>query len=206
MVEYGFERQDGGFCYRTRIAGEQFQLTVTVSDCGMVDTLVADTASGEAYVLHLIPDAVGAFVGRVRSDYEAVLADIAEKCFEPDVFKSTQARELAEYAYRKYGSRLEFLWSKFPDNAVLRRIDTGKWYAALLTVSRRKLGFDSDESVEIIDLRMPREQAESIVDGRIFLPGYHMNKRSWYTVVLDNIVPTAELIRRMGESHSLAVR
>lgn len=52
--------------------------------------------------------------------------------FEPNVFKSVYAKELIEYVCSTYGDELEFLWQKFPDNAIWRRKDTGKWYGALL--------------------------------------------------------------------------
>ena len=41
--------------------------------------------------------------------------------------------------YTYYCDELEFLWQKFPDNAVWRRKDNKKWYGALLTVSKEKL-------------------------------------------------------------------
>lgn len=53
------------------------------------------------------------------------------------------------------------MWKKFPDNTVVRRKDNKKWYAAILTVSRRKLGFDSNEMVEILDLKMTSEDIEN---------------------------------------------
>lgn len=51
-----------------------------------------------------------------------------------------------------YQDELEFLWKRFPDNAVYRRKDTGKWYGAMLTISKQKLGLDSSEKVVILDL------------------------------------------------------
>lgn len=36
-------------------------------------------------------------------------------------------------------------------------------------------------------------------------PGYHMNKRHWNTVVLDGVVPEAELWRMVDDSYRLVV-
>lgn len=36
-----------------------------------------------------------------------------------------------EYVRKKYGDELEFLWTKFPDNAAWRRKDNRKWYGVL---------------------------------------------------------------------------
>jgi len=95
---------------------------------------------------------------------------------------------------------------KFPNNAVVRRKDTKKWYAALLTVSRRKLGFDSEEMAEIIDLRMTPEDIEKMVDGTRLLPGYHMNKKHWITICLDDTVSLKEICSLIDDSYNLAFK
>ena len=38
------------------------------------------------------------------------------------------------------------------------------------------------------------------------LPGYHMNKRHWNTVVLDADVPRGEIERMIDSSYALVVR
>jgi predicted DNA-binding protein (MmcQ/YjbR family) len=38
------------------------------------------------------------------------------------------------------------------------------------------------------------------------LPGYHMNKRHWNTVVLDGSLPEADLHSMIDESHALVVQ
>ena len=96
------------------------------------------------------------------------------------------------------------MWQKFPNNAVVRRQDNQKWYVAILTVSRRKLGFDSDENAEIIDLRANPEEMTAIVDCINYLPGYHMNKKHWFTICLDGSVSTDEICQRIDKSYALA--
>jgi len=46
---------------------------------------------------------------------------------------------------------LEFLWKKSPKNAVIRRKTSNKWYAVILTISKRKLNLDTDEIIEVSD-------------------------------------------------------
>ena len=38
------------------------------------------------------------------------------------------------------------------------------------------------------------------------LPGYHMNKRHWNTVVLDGSIPVADVLAMIDESYELVVR
>ena len=204
LLRFGFIESDNSYVYHTDLVGGQMRLTVKIDSDGKIDTEVVDHSSGEEYVLHQVDSAVGSFVGQVRDEYESVLEKISEACCTVEVFKSAQAKEVIAYIHSTYRDGLEYLWKKFPENAVVRRKDNQKWYAALLTVSRRKLGFDAEEKAEILDLRMTSEEIETAVDGVKILPGYHMNKKHWITICLDSSVPIDEICKLIDESYVLA--
>lgn len=201
LAPFGFK--DGSFS--ELILGGQFELKLFVDSEGKLFSRLLETAFGEEYVLHLVEGAQGEFIGEVKSAYNAVIERFFKNCCEREIFKSEQSHEVIEYARKTYGDELEFLWEKFDDNAVLRRKDSGCWYCALLTVSRSKLGFDSGERVEVIDLRMRPESAD-MIDGKKYLAGYHMNKKSWFTIVLDGTVPTEDIFEKIDESYRLAAK
>lgn len=81
-----------------------------------------------------------------------------------------------------------------------------KWYAAILTVKVEKLGLTDDCMLEVIDLRGEPEFVARIPDGERFFPGYHMNKKHWFTVLLDGSVPDDEICRLLDESYVLAAK
>ena len=206
LLRYGFCRDGGEYTYETGIAGGRFVLTVRVStsESGAVDAEIRDANTGEAYVLHRVNAATGAFVGQVRNERDEVLRAVADACFDPDVFKSASARRAIDHVRAAFGAEPEYLWQKFPGNAVWRRADNRKWFGALLRVAASKLGIGGDEQVEILDLRAAPEALAALVDGKRFFPGYHMNKRHWYTLLLDGSTPEGELFERIGESYDLA--
>lgn len=206
LVSVGFEEHNGSYYYYTDLLDGQMRMNITVLYDGNVSTEVIDNNSGEEYILHNIADATGAFVGQVKAEYDAVLEEISSKCFETDVFKSEQAKRLIQYVREKYGDELEFLWKKFSDNAIWRRKDTNKWYAVLLIVSKRKLGIDSDETVEILDLRIKPENLDDLLDNKKYFAGYHMNKKHWYTICLDDSVSFEEICERVAISYTLALK
>ncbi|WP_208293491.1 MmcQ/YjbR family DNA-binding protein [Zophobihabitans entericus] len=142
----------------------------------------------------------------VRADYHNVLQKIAEQCFELNIFKSDDAKKIIEYIRNTYHDELEFLWPKFPNNAIFRRKDTSKWYGAILTLSKRKLGIESDEIIEILDLRINPEEVTAVVDHKTFFPGYHMNKKHWYTICLDGSLPIEDIYQRIDISYQLATK
>jgi predicted DNA-binding protein (MmcQ/YjbR family) len=119
------------------------------------------------------------------------------------VFKSEYAQRVIKYVKERYNDELQFLWVKFPKNAVFRRKDNKKWYAALLVLEKRKLGVDSEDVVDIIDLRAMSEDIDHLLDGEGYFPGYHMNKDNWITICLDGSVPIDEIYDRIDESYYL---
>lgn len=203
LVSFGFEKQVSGFEYKTALPSSGFEMNAIVSDFGEVLTEVIDPSTGDEYILHL-GKAPGAFAGQVKDEYDHVLDQILAACFEMDVFKSDQAKELIAFVKEEYGDELEYLWKKFPDNAVLRRKDNGKWYAALLTVSKKKLGLPGDEKAEILDLRHDPVTLPDLIDGKKYFPGWHMNKKNWYTIILDGSVSIDEIKERIRNSYALA--
>lgn len=214
---FGFAEAVDGYVYATTLLGGQFAMTVMISSKGRVSAEVIETDSGESYVLHRVSGATGAFVGQVREEYERVMTRIADACFEPDVFKSEGARRVIQYVRDTYQNEPEYLWRRFPDNAIVRRSDNAKWYLAILTVRKEKLGLPGAGTIEVIDIRMKPEDVTTLVDGVRYFPGYHMNKKHWVTLCLDAPtseppslflplpVPLEEIFHRIDASFALAV-
>lgn len=204
MLTYGFVKLNDLYTYKSIIAEGQFQLLVMSTEEGKIDTKVTDLESGEEYVLHRIKESAGAFVGMIRGEHERLLLEIAQTCFEADIYKNEVTKQLIAYVQETYGDELEFLWKSTPENSIWRRKETSKWYAAILVLSRRKLGMDSDEYVEIIDLRMS-PNVETVIDNEKYFPGFHMNKKHWYTICLDGTIAVEEICKRIDESYKLAL-
>ena len=205
LAEYGFVCRSDGWDHTTDIMQGAFRLAVGIDKSGAVETDLTEIETGEPYVLYKT-NAAGSYIGEIRGAIESVLADIAARCFVPAAFRTGQAEMAIQYVRETYGDELEFLWKKFPDNAVWRRKDNKKWYGAILTVAGSKLGLPTGRIVEIIDLRMKPGQKEDVLARDNYYPGWHMNKNSWYTLVLDGGVPDEELKTRIDESYTLAIK
>ena len=201
---FGFEKDKGNYKYETDIFDGMFRLHVVITLAGNVDTNLFESDTGEEYVLYKT-NSIGSFVGAVRTKIEDVLIQVANNCYDIEIFKSPQSKEVISYVRDRYGDDLEYLWKKFPDNAVWRRKDTKKGYGAILTVAKNKLGIDSSEIVEIIDLRIQAEKMEELLSNEHYYPGWHMNKKNWYTIILDNSVNTKEIYKCIDESYRLAL-
>ena len=72
------------------------------------------------------------------------------------------------------------------ETAVLRHADNRKWYAIVMRVSRCKFGFDSDEVIDVVNLKLPIEMFGSFGAADGVYPAYHMNKLHWISVLLPD--------------------
>ena len=204
LLACGFRETETGLVRETLLEEVNMRFRIDISSVGVLTSRISDIDSDEEYVLHKVKQAEGAFVGRIREIYDSTMEDIVYNCFEPDVFKTADALFLLAYVKERYGDCLEFLWEKLSDNAVLRRKDNRKWYAAMLPIRGDRIGLRTNEIVEIIDLRLEPDEMEATIDHKSFFPGYHMNKKHWYSILLDGSVPRDEIIRRIDESYRIA--
>ena len=204
LLKYGFIQENESYFYQTKIYHDQFEMRVTVENDKMISKLV-DLMNEDEYILVDIPDSKGEFVGKVREEYEKKLQDILTQCTTPNIFKSQQAKEVIRYIKEKYQDDLEFLWKKFPENAIWRNKTNHKWYGALLIIPERKLELDSDEMIEIIDLRYSKDKIKEIIDHNKIFAGYHMNKDSWITIRLNGSVKTKRIFELIDNSYTLSL-
>ena len=91
-----------------------------------------------------------------------------------------------KYCLNTYGTSPDYPFDEDFETAVLRHADNRKWYAIVMKVSRRKFGFDGDEVIDVVNLKLPTEMFGSFgaVDG--VYPAYHMNKLHWISVLLPD--------------------
>ena len=121
---------------------------------------------------------------------------------ESGVEKIVKTEEIFEYVQKQYGTVPEYLWSKSPDSVVLRH-KNGKWYAVFMTVEKSKLGLEGNDLVAIMDVKCDPEMTSMIIQTYGFLPGYHMNKQHWITILLDGSVSEAKILDFLDMSYDL---
>ncbi len=204
LLKYGFTKENEMYLYKTKIYDEQFEMNVIVENNKITSKLI-DLMNEEEYILVDIKDTAGEFVGKVREEYEKELQNIITKCTTQDIFKSEQAKEVIKYVKEKYNDDLEYLWNKFPENAVWRNKINNKWYGTLLIISERKLKLEKDKMVDIIDLRYSKDKIKEIVDNEKIFEGYHMNKNSWITIRLDGSLETDKICELIDNSYNISL-
>ena len=95
-------------------------------------------------------------------------------------------QEFLKYCLNTYGTSPDYPFDEDFETAVLRHTDNRTWYAIVMKVSRRKFGFDSDEMIDVVNLKLPTEMFGSFGAADGVYPAYHMNKLHWISVLLPD--------------------
>ena len=74
-----------------------------------------------------------------------------------------------------YRTSPDYPFEDLHETAVLRHGDNRKWYALVMKVSRRKFGFESDEVIDVVNLKMPIEMHGSFSTANGVYPAYLTN-------------------------------
>ena len=95
-------------------------------------------------------------------------------------------QQFLEYCLNTYGASPDYPFDEDFETAVLRHVDNCKWYAIVMRGSRSKFGFDSDEVIDVVNLKLPTEMFGSFGATDGVYPAYHMNKLNWISVLLPD--------------------
>lgn len=196
---YGFKKEKENYIFSKNFLNNQFKAVIIVDHQGILSSKVYDNLTSEEY--NNINFAVeGKFVNSVREAYKYILNDIKEKCFIQKYFLSEQANRIVQYIIDKYGNKPEFLWDKFPYYGVFKK--NNKWYAIIMNIDKSKITNDSGE-VEIINLKVLEKEISKLLNQEGFYKAYHMNKKSWITIILDDTVDDKIIFDLIDNSYNL---
>ena len=182
-ISFGFIEENGIFKYSSLILENDFQLIVSIED-KEISFQVYDRETGDLYPQVHMESMRGSFVRAVREACLEVLLQIRKSCFDVQDFICPQTKRIMAIVQEKYGNQLEYLWEKSPDTAILRHDSNQKWYAVLMKISWEKLDKGREGLVEVINVK--HDQVVSLIQEKGIYPAFHMNKRYWISVPLDD--------------------
>ena len=195
--EYGFIENQGVWTYSSTILQGDFLMMVTVED-GDLSFQVYDQETGELYPQVHMESMRGTFVGSVREACLEVLYSIRKACFEVQEFLCPQTKRIMTFVQEKYGNQLEYLWEKSPDTAVLRHEDNQKWYAILMRIPWDRLDKGREGLVEAVNLK--HDQVADLLSQDGIYPAFHMNKRYWISLPLDDTLTDEKVLELFERS------
>ncbi|MBR3431281.1 MAG: MmcQ/YjbR family DNA-binding protein [Clostridia bacterium] len=106
------------------------------------------------------------------------------------------------YVKEKYGASPENLWMRYPNYAIFRHADNGKWFALMMDVEKSKLGLPGNDVVDILNVKLSDPfLADLLVQQPGYMRGYHIARGNWISILMDGTVPRKDLYRWVDESY-----
>ena len=200
---FGFVENGGVWTYSCQILQGDFVMTVSIT-ADNVRFQVFDQETGDLYPQVHMETMRGVFVGNVREACLGILYQIRKSCFAVQDFICPQTKRIMTQVQEKYGNQLEYLWKKSPDTAVLRHEESQKWYAVLMKISWDKLDKGKEGLVEAVNLK--HDCVTALLTQRGIYPAFHMNKRYWISVALDDTLSDEEVLELIERSWNLTIK
>lgn len=201
LVSYGFLKKDSIYYY-SKIFMKNFKVCVIVDLNGNVFGKIYDLKTSEEYTNFRIEDLMG-FAHQVREEYISILEDIAQNVLDTRDFLFFQSNRVAQLIKDKYEVVPEFLWDKNPNFGVFRNNKSKKWFGIIMNVDKSKVMHNLSGEIEILNVKLDDQLVEYIKKKGIY-PAYHMNKKSWVSVILDDTLSDEEIMKLVNISYHYA--
>lgn len=73
-----------------------------------------------------------------------------------------------------------------------------------MAIPKNKLNGEKDRAViEVINVKIPQEEGEKLCGTEGIYPAWHMNKKSWVSLILDDTLPDGQIMEFLDESYRL---
>ncbi|MFC3928435.1 MmcQ/YjbR family DNA-binding protein [Streptococcus caprae] len=212
LLDFGFKKKQGCLTYSQPILGGEFEVRLRVVD-GQLTGQVWDCDMNEEYRAFRVVGARGAFVGQVREAYLALLGQIAELCCLSSPLLSDQGNRLVAHLQATYGDTYDHPFAKYPNYTAFREPIHHKWYGLVTQIKRQQLDLSGEDwsaeqledLIEVINVKVEPNQLEKLLGTQAIYPAYHMNKKSWVTVVLDEGMSDTDLFDLVATSRQLTL-
>lgn len=208
LASFGFTEQNGAWHYSEDFMDGDFRADVDIDAAGKVSSRVIDLNDGGEYLPVTVGVQTGSFVGSVREAYADILEKIAENCFSKVPFVHDQSNRIAGVIKQRYGEVPDYPFKKLPNCGVFRFPGNRKWYALIMEISKKQLTkkkADKDTYVEVMNVKADPAGIDELLSEDGIYPSYHMNKKSWVSIVLDGTVPDERIADLIDRSRQFAV-
>lgn len=200
LLQYGFIKNNNKYKYCKVFFNNDFKAEITINNNGIITGRVIDIFTNEEYINIRVKDC-GDFTNKVKEEYKKILIDIKKNCFESNYFKFEQSNRITKYIKYKYKNEPEFLWDKYPLFGIFR-CNNKKWYSIIMNIDYSKISNKTGE-IEIINVKLDEDKINKLLNENGFYKAYHMSKKDWITIVLDDTLKDEVIMSLIDESYNI---
>ncbi|WP_368037283.1 MmcQ/YjbR family DNA-binding protein [Streptococcus thermophilus] len=120
------------------------------------------------------------------------------------MFSSPQDNRLANFIVKEFSDQADHPFEKYPDYLSFR-VD-GKWYALFFPLKGDKLALSGEKAslvYDVVNIKVNPRQMDKLLDLDGIYPSYHMSKKTWISLVLDETIPDQTIFELIRGSRSL---
>ena len=205
LIPFGFTLENNIYKYSKLIMDDTFRVDITIDSKGNVIGRVYDLDGDYEYTNFRLENVKGDFVNRVKDEYIKVLESIANNCYTEEYFIYKQSNEVSNLIKEKYNVLPEFLWESNPNYGIFRNESSNKWFAIIMNIDRNKLDFKMSGEVEVLNVKLD-DLVDTYLKKEGIYPAYHMSKKSWVSIILDNTLSNKEIMNLIDISYDLSNR
>ena len=202
LLPFGFSLQGSDYIYEEKFMNGDFIARITISPSGLVNGVVYDVANDDIYLPLRVENLNTGYVGQVKTAYKKILFDIKNHCCTIYPFAFAQSKRIAQFIFETFGDVPDFPWKKDERYGVFRHPQSKKWYGLIMNIDKSKLNSQQSGETEIINLKIDAQKIPSLINQKGFYPAYHMNKKYWLTVSLDDTLDDKIIQTLIIESHA----
>ena len=180
LIKYGFKKYKNVYKFETLFMDGEFKAVIEYKDNNITGK-VFDTQSEEEYFLLRTQNNLSSYAGIVKTNYEDILKDIKEKCSISQYFVLPQSNRISNLITQKYNIAADFLF---------------------MNIDKYKIDKSLKGETEIVNLKIDKDKIPDLLKEKGFYPAYHMNKKNWITIILDDTLPDNEILKFIQESES----
>ena len=92
---------------------------------------------------------------------------------------------------------------KYHDYVVIRRRDNQKWFAGIFNIHGQQVGLDTNESLDVVNLKCDSDLIPNLIHESGIYPAYHMNKQHWISVDIEKYEDVKKLKLIVNMSYRL---
>ena len=205
VIENGFRNEAGILTYSESIMDGDLTCMISIYPDSSVKCRLIDSVTREEYTPVNIESYTGSYVGRAREEYRAALEKISESCFSNVLFASDQANRIALWIEKTFDSEPEHPFRK-SEGIVYRHKDSERWFLLAMNFARGKLdGADPSDiqNVDVMNIKIEPDNLNKQLDEPGIFKCYHMNKKMWVSIVLDDTLTDDRVKELINKSFEL---
>lgn len=201
LIPFGFIKDKDNYKYITNIMNNKFRVEIIINANNELIGKIYDIETNEEYTNFRVEN-LGSFSNSVKEEYIKILKNFVSNCYISHYFSFNQTNRIVNEIIKKYNVIPEFLWDKYPSYGIFRSKTSNKWFAAILNVDKSKVINNESGEIEIINVKVD-DLVNDYLKEKGIAPAYHMSKKSWITIILDDTLKDGKIMELIDISYEI---